>query len=118
MFNNDIEKIKEDISSWCFSDKETKQTIYNIKKLTRYLTEPPTAVGILGLETYRKQTKSRSKGIVLGTAHPSKFANVIEPIIGKNLDLSPQLRSIQKKEKHSIKLSNEFQKLKNYLLGK
>ncbi len=118
LFDDDINLIKKDISSWSFSDDETKDCIQNIHNNFDYLIDPHTAIGVLGLNEYREKTNSRTKGIVLSTAHPGKFADVIEPIIGENIPLTDSLQIAMKKEKISIKMSKKFSDLKDYLLPK
>jgi threonine synthase len=118
LFHDDINLIKKDISSWSFSDDETKDCIQNIHNNFDYLIDPHTAIGVLGLNEYREKTNSRTKGIVLSTAHPGKFADVIEPIIGENIPLTDSLQIAMKKEKISIKMSKKFSDLKDYLLPK
>ena len=118
LFHDDINLIKKDISSWSFSDDETKDCIQNIHNNFDYLIDPHTAIGVLGLNEYREKTNSRTKGIVLSTAHPGKFADVIEPIIGENIPLTDSLQIAMEKEKISIKMSKKFSDLKDYLLPK
>ena len=116
LFNDDVNQIKTDISSWSFSDEMTKDCIRNIQNKFNYLLDPHTAVGVLGLNTYREKTKSKTKGVVLSTAHPGKFADVIEPIIGNKTSLPESLQIAMKIEKNSIKMSKQFSDLKDYLL--
>ena len=79
--------------------------------------DPHTAVGVLGLNEYREKTNSNSKGVVLSTAHPGKFSDVIEPIIGKKITLPESLQIAMKKDKNSIKMSKQFSDLKEYLIA-
>ena len=79
--------------------------------------DPHTAVGVLGLIKYRHETNSKTNGVVLSTAHPGKFADVIEPIIGNKTTLPDSLQIAMKKEKNSIKMPKKFSDLKEYLLA-
>jgi len=117
LFHDDVNQIKVDISSWSFPDKDTKESIRNIQNEFGYLIDPHTAVGVLGLNKYRNETNSITKGVVLSTAHPGKFADVTEPIIGNKTALPDSLQIAMKKEKNSIKMPNEFSDLKEYLLA-
>ncbi|HIB04594.1 MAG TPA: threonine synthase [Candidatus Marinimicrobia bacterium] len=117
LFHNDINQVKADISSWCFSDETTRHAIQTTKKKSSYLVDPHTAVGILGLEKYRKETQSISKGIILSTAHPGKFAEAIEPIIGEKTALPKSLQLALKKKKVAIQMSNQFLDFKEFLLA-
>ena len=117
LFHDDVNQVKVDISSWSFPDKDTKESIRNIQNEFGYLIDPHTAVGVLGLNKYRHETNSKTKGVVLSTAHPGKFADVIEPIIGNKTALPDSLQIAMKKEKNSIKMPKKFSDLKEYLLA-
>ena len=117
LFQNDVKQVKADISSWSFSDEDTKETIRQLQNKYDYLVDPHTAVGVLGLNTYREKTNSKTNGVILSTAHPGKFADVIEPIIGDEISLPESLQIAIKKEKNSIKMPKHFSDLKEYLLN-
>jgi len=117
LFHDDVNQVKVDISSWSFPDKDTKESIRNMQNEFGYLIDPHTAVGVLGLIKYRNETNSKTKGVVLSTAHPGKFADVIEPIIGNKTTLPESLQIAMKKEKNSIKMPKKFSDLKEYLLA-
>ena len=82
-----------------------------------YLIDPHTAVGMLGLSKYRLSFKSSKKCIVLSTAHASKFSNDVEQIIEQQIEFPDQLKTVLNKDKNSIKLKNEFESFKDYLLS-
>ena len=54
--------------------------------------------------------------IFLGTAHPGKFANIIEPIIGSGIELPERLKKTILLEKRSIELNNNYNEFYDYLL--
>ncbi len=116
LFHDNIDQIKVDISSWSFNDEETKIAIRYINDEYNYLVDPHTAVGILGLEKYRYKTHSTTKGIVLSTAHPGKFHDVLEPLVDEKIPLTEQLQSAMIKEKVSHYMSNQYSDLKEFLL--
>ena len=112
---NNIDLLKEDMLSWSFSDNDTINAIKMILKKYKYLLEPHGAVGLLGLENYTKNL-SKHSGIFLGTAHPSKFLDVIEPEINQKVEIPERLKNILDKEKQSIKMKNNYTEFSNYLL--
>lgn len=115
IYNHDILAIKKEIVSWSFSDRETRETIIRIKEKTGYLCDPHTAVGVLGLERYLAGKNTGKSGIVLSTAHPGKFANIVEPLINETLNLPAQLKAVLSKTKQAELLSNSYEELKEYL---
>ena len=54
--------------------------------------------------------------IFLGTAHPGKFADIIEPIINKPVELPKRLEKVLKMKKRSISLNNDYNEFNDYLL--
>ena len=56
------------------------------------------------------------KGIILETAHPLKFNNVVEPIIGEEIEIPLNVKTLLEKTKNSILISPTFQCLSNELL--
>ena len=117
LYNNNFEKIKNIIYSESFSDALTVQAIEEVYKKYNYIIDPHGAVGYLALKSYtEKNNYKHSNRIVLETAHPAKFSDIVNPIIGKEIELPKQLTECLKKQKHSVKISKEYEELKNYLI--
>ncbi len=114
IFNNDFEKIKEHLSSFSFSDEETKETILSIYKNCNYITDPHGAVGYLGLKKYLKNDSDK-QGVFFETAHPVKFLDVIEPVIDKKIDFPEQIKQVINKKKEAS-LIDSYKQLKEFLL--
>ena len=110
-----IDALKKDMLSWSFNDESTINVIKDILNNHKYLLEPHSAVGFLGLQNFLRD-KNNFNGIVLGTAHPSKFLDVIEPNINSKVKIPERLKSFLSKEKKSIKMKNNFTEFSNYLL--
>ena len=115
MFENDLEQIKNDIVSYSFSDKETRNAISEYYRKYDYLMDPHGAVAWLGMNKY-KEHKPNSIGVFLETAHPAKFKNVVEDIIKEEISLPEKLRKNISKQKHNIEMKNSFNELKAFLL--
>lgn len=114
IFDNDFEKIKEALSSYSFTDDETRDTILSIYKNSNYITDPHGAVGYLGLKLYLKDQADK-QGIFFETAHPVKFLDVIEPVIEKKIKFPPQIMQVIDKEKVALSIDN-YEQLKKFLL--
>ena len=114
IFNNDDVKLKEALSSYSFTDKETQQAMKEINEKYNYITDPHGAVGYLGLKKYGLD--ANSLGIFLETAHPVKFLNVVEPIINETISLPKQIKEVIDKEKVSINISS-YEELKQFLVN-
>jgi len=112
---SDYQSLKKDISSWSFSDGDTRGIIVEILGKFDYLLDPHSAVGLLGLDKYIKN-KNDYEGLFLGTAHPAKFADIIEPIINKKIKFPERLQKVITKEKKSTVINNNYEEFCDYLL--
>ena len=111
-----IDNVKKDMVSWSFSEEETSDMILNINNTYNYLIDPHSSVGILGLLKYKDMQSSSMNNIFLGTAHPGKFADVIEPIINHTVELPDRLKKVLSMKKCSVKLNNDYNEFYDYLL--
>ncbi len=117
LYENDYAIIKENIYGESFSDEETREAIREVHDKFGYMIDPHGAVGYLALQRYLGKNKiEKYNGVILETAHPAKFADVVSGIINKEIELPDRLAGCMKKEKHSVKISSEYGKLKKFLL--
>ena len=115
LFNDDFEKLSATLSSFTFSDDETKVAMRSIYKDSKYIADPHGAVGYLGLKKYQENYPD-TYGIFLETAHPVKFLDVVEDTIPERLVIPSQIQKVMDKPKNSIKIDS-YEKLKSHLLG-
>jgi len=116
MYNNDLKAFEKDFSSFHFNDDATKTAMKGIFENSQYVAEPHGAVGYLGLKK-QMQTSKNSIGVFLETAHPIKFLDVVEPVLGIKLSIPKQIESVLNKEKVSVKIKS-YGDLKSYLIQK
>ncbi|MGW9685938.1 threonine synthase [Flagellimonas sp. 2504JD1-5] len=114
LYQDDFSSLKNNLSSYSFSDEETKLAMKAIHSKTGYVADPHGAVGYLGLKEYQK-SKGDTYGIFLETAHPVKFLDVVEETLGISPEIPLQIQKVMGKEKKSIKIDS-YEDLKSYLL--
>lgn len=116
IFHNQFTDLKEVLSSYSITDAETRETILRVKKAHDYLLDPHGAVGYLATERYLAE-HTNDKGIFLETAHPVKFYDVVEPVIGEAVAIPPAIQEQIKLEKKSTVIDVNAQALKDFLLA-
>ena len=116
IYKNDFDTLKDNLSSFSFSDIRTKEAIKELYNEHSYVADPHGAVGYLGCKAYLKE-HPETHCVFLETAHPTKFLDVVEDTIRENIDLPDQILSVMDKKKKSIKIST-YQELKDFLLSK
>jgi len=114
IFDGDFEKISRQIFGCTFSDEATKEAMRLVSLNSNYIMDPHGAVGYLGLKEFLK-TNPNFTGIFLETAHPSKFADVVEDAIQKQIEIPDRLHEFMKGEKKSILISTDFAGFKSLL---
>jgi threonine synthase len=77
LYRGDLGAIRRDIAGSRHDDGEVRATIRAVYEKRGYLLDPHSAIAYLGLKG--------QEGIFLATAHPAKFAEVVEPIIGRTI---------------------------------
>ncbi|NLP58378.1 threonine synthase [Lutibacter sp. B1] len=115
IYKNDDSKLKENLSSYSFTDIETRKAMAKLHEEFNYTADPHGAIGYLGLKKYFSENNN-AQGIFLETAHPVKFLDVVEPIINKTIGFPRQILEVIKKEKTSIKIA-VYSQLKEFLLN-
>ncbi|MBT8285915.1 MAG: threonine synthase [Flavobacteriaceae bacterium] len=115
LHNNDFEALKKNLSSYSFSDEETKEAMRKIYDESNYIADPHGAVGYLGLLKYR-ETYPDSQGIFLETAHPVKFLDVVTDTLNTTIPLPPQIKEVMDKKKVSHPIST-YEELREFLLS-
>ena len=114
LYDHDVEKVRTDIWSKSFSDEETAQAIQEVHGKYNYLMDPHGAVAYLGLMEYQR-TNPDTNGIFFVTAHPAKFADKVEPIIGEKIQIPERLEEALKRKKEAVKISSNFVDFKDFL---
>ena len=102
-------------SAVSYSDEETRSVIKRVYNDNGYLLDPHGAIGFKALEDYL-QNHPGSKGLFAETAHPVKFYDVVEPVIGNTIALPNAIASIMHKEKKSVIIPPVYEELSAFLM--
>lgn len=115
LYNHSADEIRKDITGFRYKNAAIAETVKDTFEKTGYLLDPHGACG------YQALTDGLSKdenGIFLETAHPAKFKETVEEIIGKPIEIPQLLQAFMKGEKKSIGLKNNYDLFKDTLLSK
>lgn len=95
------------------SDEVSIQSVRELDQLG-YLSEPHGAIAYRAL---RDQLQDGEYGLFLGTAHPAKFKEVVENILGKSISLPTALAERKDMTLLSHYMPDDFAKLRNFLIN-
>jgi threonine synthase len=111
-----LEYVQKEIWGHAATDQETLCEMKAVHERFGYLPDPHTAVGVFCWEAYKLEHAEPAQGLVLATAHPAKFADVVRKAIGSAPVLPDRLAAHLKGEKLSVPMSSRYEDFKQYLL--
>jgi threonine synthase len=116
LYNQSHQDISNDMIGYRYSDNEIRETMKQVFAEENYMLDPHGAVGYRAL---KEDLKADEVGVFLETAHPAKFTETVESVLGEGTVVLPEkLAAFMKGEKLSIRLSTEFADFKQFLLNK
>ena len=113
LYGDSHSAICADISGATYSNEAIAEIMVNVYAKEGYLLEPHGACGYQALEEGMTEGET---GIFLETAHPAKFKENVDSIIGENIDIPEKLQAFMRGTKQSTPLSKEFAEFKQYLM--
>ncbi len=114
LYNNSHEAITAEITGTTYTDEQIRETVKSVYDKTGYLLDPHGACGYRALQ---EGLSAKENGVFLETAHPAKFLDTVESIVGEKVEIPLKLQEFMKGEKQSIDMSKEFADFKAYLLS-
>lgn len=115
LYDGDWQAIRSEISGYRYDDDRIRAAVARVDRECGYLLDPHGACGYLALE---EGLKPGETGLFLETAHPAKFRDTVEPVIGRSVEIPERLRRFMEGEKLSVGMSADFGDFKDYLLSR
>jgi threonine synthase len=117
LYHDSVDEMRRDVSGCRFDDDEVRATIRRVYAERGYLLDPHSAIAYLGLHRAMAQAgqerprrsdgeaeRVSQVGIFLATAHPAKFAEIVEPIIGRTIEKPAALADALARPRHIIRI--------------
>ena len=102
------------ISSAAYTDDQIADTMRDCYARTGYVLDPH---GACGYRALKEQLRPDEIGVFLETAHPAKFKDTVDRILGIDLPIPEKLQAFMRGKKQSISLSSDFADFKAFLLA-
>ena len=102
------------ISSATYTDDQIADTMRDCYARTGYVLDPH---GACGYRALKEQLRPDEIGVFLETAHPAKFKDTVDRILGIDLPIPEKLQAFMRGKKQSIPLSADFADFKAFLLA-
>jgi threonine synthase len=114
LYQSDLEAMRRDIVGFAYEDRRVIDEIGRVHREHGYLLDPHSAIAWLALED-RLANEPDTCGVFLATAHPAKFREVVEPAIGKRIDLPASLAEALSRPRRSISMPADYAALEEFL---
>lgn len=98
--------LQRDFSAASATEADIAELIRRVRDTTGYIAEPHTACGIIAAE--RTLKASATPQVVLSTAHPAKFPDAMEAVLGERPQLPPRLASLMTDPERMTALPNDL----------
>jgi threonine synthase len=117
LFDHDLERMRRVVAGSRHDDGETGHAMRRVHEEHGYLLDPHTAVGYLGLRQRLAALSEPAPGVVLATAHPAKFRDEIEPLLGLEIGLPERLRRCLELASRAVEIPPRLDALASFLRG-
>ena len=108
------QRITSLISGATYTDEQITETMRQCYAETGYILDPH---GACGYQALKDGLRPGEVGIFCETAHPAKFKEKVDAILGIDVEIPDRLRAFMEGEKQSVPMSKDFQDFKRYLLS-
>ncbi|MBP3511838.1 MAG: threonine synthase [Prevotella sp.] len=113
LYGGDHARITQLISGATYTDAQIAETMAECFRETGYTLDPH---GACGYRALTEGLRDGECGVFCETAHPAKFKDTVERIIGSEVAIPERLAGFMKGTKQSIGMSKDFADFRSYLM--
>ena len=113
MYKGSHDAIAKVMAGAAYTDEQIRQAMRNCYRQNGYVLDPH---GACGYQALKELLEDGETGVFCETAHPAKFKQTVEEVIGAVVPIPERLAAFMSKEKQSIALSKQFADFKAFLM--
>ena len=113
LYGKSHKRISSLINGATYKDEQIAETMRQCYSETGYVLDPHGACGYKALEEGLQEGEI---GVFCETAHPAKFKEKVDSILGTDIEIPARLRAFMEGEKQSVEMSKDFADFKRYLM--
>ena len=115
LYDGDLDAMRRDIVGSRHTDDDVRATIRRVYDERGYLLDPHSAIAYAGLKAQLESEADDRTGVFLATAHPAKFAEIVEPIVGREMEKPAPLAEALARPRHIIRIDASCDAVKGLL---
>ncbi len=112
MYQHNLSLIKSEVVSSKQTDAATIQAIRSVYEKNNYVLDPHAAVGYSAL---KQVLKKGEKGLLLATAHPVKFPEIVEEAIGRSIPIPESIKPLYTLSQKMIDMEASYASFKEWI---
>ena len=105
--------ILNDISGCTYTDDQIRESMRQCYEQNGYILDPH---GACGFRALTEQLQPGETGVFCETAHPAKFKEKVDEILGIDVAIPDRLAAFMRGEKKSVSLSSDYNDFKQFLM--
>ena len=113
LYGKSHERITSLISGATYTDDQIRQTMRACHEDTNYILDPH---GACGYQALAEGLQPNEVGVFCETAHPAKFKEKVDEILGIDVEIPERLANFMKGQKQSVPMTKVFADFKQYLM--
>ncbi len=113
LYGKSHERISTLISGATYKDEQIIETMRQCYSETGYILDPHGACGYRALQ---EGLKKNEVGVFCETAHPAKFKEKVDDILGIDIEIPARLKAFMEGEKQSVEMTKDFTDFKRFLM--
>lgn len=114
LYANQWADIKADISGATYTDDRIREAMRQCYEATGYVLDPH---GACGWRALKELLQPGEVGVFLETAHPAKFKEKVDDILGTDIAIPERLQAFMRGKKQSVEMANDFDAFKSFLMN-
>ncbi len=111
-------EMQKTLAAYAFSDDQTREIMQRVYQEKNLILEPHGAIGLLAWEAYQQENPGQGSipGVVMQTAHPGKFTEIIEEVLGAKPQPNASLAQLLRRDRKVDTIAHSYAAFKQYLL--
>lgn len=111
--NNAMAHMRQDFTSSRASERDVQGVMQNVLAKSGYLLDPHTACGVVAS---RHMPRNDVPHVILSTAHPAKFPDIVKKYTGVDAPLPPSMGNLMTRKENFALLKADPKAFENYIL--
>ncbi len=121
LYGGQLEAMQADVTGVRHTDEDVRETIRRVHQRRGYLLDPHSAIaymGLVGRDGQERRDALRGRpGIFLATAHPAKFAEIVDPIVGREMEKPAPLVEALARPRHVIRIGPTLDAVRSIVMS-